>query len=291
MLQALYCHRMCRPRLTLHRLGGLIAAMLQGTVFASLRRAERVWAVASIHGELDRLRRLHADLAPRLEPDDRVVYLGNALGLGRDVRGTIDEIMSFRRLVLSRRNALVFDVALLRGAQEEMWQKLLQLQFAVNPGEVLDWMLNQGVGATLEAYGSSADEARNAARQGTMAITRWTSKLRDEFQASGHQTWLSALKHAAVTRDGALLFVSRGLRPNLPLDAQEDAFWWGGGTFDTITEPYGGFRKIVRGFDPQHRGVLQGAFTISLDGGCGSGGPLLAGCVRRDGTLDDVLEA
>jgi hypothetical protein len=39
--------------------------MTDGTVFASLRRAERVRAVASIHGEADRLKRLHADLARR----------------------------------------------------------------------------------------------------------------------------------------------------------------------------------------------------------------------------------
>ena len=130
-----------------------------------------------------------------------------------------------------------------------------------------------------------------AARQGAMAITRWTTKLRGEFQASGHQAWLSALKHAAVTRDGALLFVSRGLRPDLPLDAQDDAFWWGGGTFDAIAKPYGGFRRIVRGFDPKHRGVVEGPFTLSLDGGCGSGGKLLAGCVTCDGTLNELVEA
>ena len=265
--------------------------MTDGSVFASLRRAERVWAIASIHGEAKRLRRLHAEIAGRLAPTDRIVYLGNVLGHGPDVRATLDEVLSFRRLALSRPNSLVFDVALLRGAQEEIWQKLLQLQFAVNAGEVLEWMLEQGVGSTLDAYGSSADDARNAARQGPMALTRWTSRLRSEFQASGHQAWLSALKHAAFTREGYLLFVNRGLRPDRPLDAQADVFWWGGGGFDTINEPYGDFRKVIRGYDPEHRGIQVNEFTISLDGGCGFGGPLLAGCVACDGTLDEVLEA
>ena len=265
--------------------------MTDGSVFAPLRRAERVWAIASIHGEAKRLRRLHADLARRIGPGDRVVYLGNVLGRGAEVRAALDEVLTFRRLVLSRPNALVFDVALLRGAQEEMWQKLLQLQFAVNPREVLDWMLQQGVGATLAAFGSSPDEARGVARRGPMALTRWTSRLRAEFQSSGHQAWLSDLKHAAFTRGKELLFVSRGLRPDRPLDAQADAFWWGGGGFDAIAAPYGDFRKIVRGYDPMHRGVQVSEFTISLDGGCGFGGPLLAGCVACDGTLDEVLEA
>jgi serine/threonine protein phosphatase 1 len=262
----------------------------QGTVFSSLRKAERVWAVASIHGEAHRLRRLHSALREKLKPGDRVVYSGNAMGHGPEIGAVIDEIMAFRRYVLAQHNALVFDVAILRGAQEEMWQKTLQLQFAVNPSEVLDWMLDQGVGATLEAYGSDADEARTAARTGTMAITRWTSNLRSAFQASGHQGWLSALKHAALTRENTLLFVSRGLRPDLPLDAQDDVFWWGSGGFDGISEPYRTFSKVVRGFDPQHRGVQTGDHTITLDAGCGFGGPLLAGCITADGGLDDMVE-
>ncbi|MBT5456790.1 MAG: hypothetical protein HOK82_09305, partial [Rhodospirillaceae bacterium] len=113
--------------------------MADGTMFASLRKAERIWAVASIHGEAGRLRKLHTDLARRIGPNDRLVYLGNVLGHGPAVRETVDSVLSFRRLMLARPNALVHDVALLRGAQEEMWQKLLQLQFAVNPSEVLDW--------------------------------------------------------------------------------------------------------------------------------------------------------
>ena len=265
--------------------------MADGTMFASLRKAERVWAVASIHGEANRLRKLHADLARRIGPRDRLVYLGNVLGRGPAVRETVDSVLSFRRLILARPNALVHDVALLRGAQEEMWQKLLQLQLAMNPAEVLDWMLEQGVGATLEAYGSSAEEASRAIRQGALAITHWTTRLRRDFQATGHQAWLSALKRAAYTREGDLLFVNRGVRTDRPLDAQADAFWWGTGAFDDIDVDYGGFRRIIRGFDPRHRGIVTGDFTISLDGGSGFGGPLLAGCIDRDGTLAEVIEA
>lgn len=265
--------------------------MTDGTVFASLRRAKRVWAVASIHGEADRLRRLHKDLASRVGPDDRVVYLGNVLGHGPAVREAVDAMLTFRRLILARPNALVHDVAILRGAQEEMWQKLMQLQFAVNPSEVLGWMLEQGVGATLKAYGSSTEEATRAVRQGALAITHWTTKLRRDFQATGHQAWLSHLKHAAYTREGDLLFVNSGIRPDRPLDAQSDAFWWNASDFDAIDRPYGGFRRVVRGFDRRHRGVVTTDFTITLDGGCGLGGPLLAGCIERDGTLAEVLEA
>ena len=39
--------------------------------------------------------------------------------------------------------------AYLRGSQEEMWHKVLQLQFAADPRGVLAWMLEQGLGTTL----------------------------------------------------------------------------------------------------------------------------------------------
>ena len=38
------------------------------------------------------------------------------------------------------------DIVYLRGQQEEMWHRMLQIQFAPNPKEVLPWMLQQGVG-------------------------------------------------------------------------------------------------------------------------------------------------
>lgn len=261
-------------------------------VFATLRRTRRVWAVASIHGEAERARRLHAEIASRVRPGDRLVYLGNIMGVGQGVRAAIDAALQFRRAFLAGRGAFAHDVAFLRGAQEEMWQRLMQLQFSVNPTEVLEWMLDHGLGPTVEAYGGSAQEAFRAARQGPVAITRWTSGLRATFQATpGHQEWLSALRRAALTDDNRLLFVNRGIAFDRPLDAQSDAFWWGGRGFDTAVEPFGGFDKVVRGFDPDHRGVVTAEHTISLDAGCGFGGKLLAGCVTAQGGLAEIVEA
>ena len=120
--------------------------------FAVLR-VPRVWAVAAIHGEAEQLAAAARALEPRIVAGDRLVYLGNYLGRGPDVRGTVDELLAFRRELIARPGMFAADVAYLRGSQEEMWQKLLQLQFAPNPREVLAWMLEQGVGATLAAYG------------------------------------------------------------------------------------------------------------------------------------------
>ena len=65
----------------------------------------------------------------------------------------------------------------LRGAQEEMFSKLLQLQIAPNPIEIIEWMFEHGVDKTLESYGYLKDETRNIASSGTVSISRWTSKL------------------------------------------------------------------------------------------------------------------
>ena len=109
---------------------------LSSTAIARLRRAARVWAVASAHGEAGRLARLHEALAVRLEPDDRIVYLGNLLGHGPDPKGTLDEAIRFRRAVIARPGGFVGDVVFLRGRQEEMWQKLLTLQLEIGRAHV-----------------------------------------------------------------------------------------------------------------------------------------------------------
>ena len=80
------------------------------------------------------------------------------------------------------------------------------------------------------------------------------------------------------------------LDPARPLEAQSDSFWWSGGAFHSIAEPYGDFRRILRGFDPSHAGFAVTDYTATLDGGCGFGGTLIAACVTPDGALVDKIE-
>ncbi len=274
--------------------------------FARLRGARRVWAVSSIHGEARRLEALHQALGPRLLHGDRIVYLGNMVGRGIGVRDTLDELLLFRREVLALPLSFACNVAYLRGSQEEMWQKLLQLQFASDPRGVFEWMLDQGLGATLEAYGFYAEDGLHQAGAGPMQLTRWTSQLRQAIQARpGHYELFGALRRAAYTvdpgdeddeqaaapRDRGLLFVNAGLDPARPLETQKDSFWWVTAGFGDIQAPYSGFNRVIRGFSPDRPGLELTDFTATLDGGCGFGGPLIAGCFRRDGELVDRLEA
>jgi serine/threonine protein phosphatase 1 len=258
--------------------------------FALLRRAQRVWAIAAIHGEAPRLAALHAALEARFAPGDRIVYLGNYFGYGAHIIGTLDELLRFRRAILARPLMFAFDLVYLRGGQEEMWQKLLQLQFAVNPRQVFDWILEQGADATIRAYGGDPARGRLAMAEGPVAIGRWTGELRQRMAARpGHQALMSTLRRAARTDDGRLLFVHAGLDPARSLDEQGDRLWWGHAGWANITTSYAGFSRVIRGYG---RGAQDdpSEYALTIDGGCGFGGPLIAACLAPDGELLEHID-
>jgi hypothetical protein len=235
---------------------------------------------------------LHDAISDGFLEGDRVVYLGNYIGYGDSVLATLDELLDFRRRVLGRRHGCACDVAFLRGAQEEMWQKLLQLQFAPNPGEVLEWMVQAGMGATVRAYGGDLRQGFAATRDGPSTITRWTGALRRAMNAvPGHTMLFSALRHAAFTGEPGLLFVHAAIDPSRPLAAQGDAFWWGHDDILNLNTSFAGFRRVIRGVDREQRGFVEREFAVSLDGGNGRPGRLLAACFSADGEVVSLVEA
>jgi serine/threonine protein phosphatase 1 len=262
------------------------------TKFARFNRARRIWAVASIHGEAALLRRLHDQIARRFADGDAIVYLGNYLGRGSAVAATIDELLDFRRRVLARPGGSACQIVFLRGAHEEMWQKLLQLQFAANPGEVLAWMVREGVEATVQAYGGELRYGFAATRDGPKTITRWTTTLRNAMNAApGHTVLLASLRHAVSSEGDRLLFVHAGVDASRSLAGQLDVLWWGGRDILELTAPFDGFGRVVCGFDRQMRGLVEGEFAVSLDAGAGRGGPLLAAAFAAAGAVLEVLQA
>jgi len=261
-------------------------------IYAVLDGVVRVWAVAAINGDRQQLAQLHDQLGRELRQGDRIVYLGNYLGHGADPAGVVDELLEFRRFALTLPGAEPWDIVYLRGVQEEMWQKLLQLQFAAEPRKVLEWMLQQGVEATLTAYGGRAELARARAGEGVLSITRWTNQLRNAMhERHGHDELMASLRRYAATEDQRLLFVHAGIDPARPLSQQGDTFWWGDAYFDTIVEPYESFVRIVRGYDRGHRGRVETPVTLSLDAGSGLGGELQAVCLSPDGKAMQWLAA
>ncbi len=270
---------------------GTATVVMSNRRIASLSRAERIWAVAAVHGEVEQLVCLHDAIWPRLEHGDRIVYLGNLIGWGKAIPATLDELLDFRRAVMARDGGFACDLTYLRGSQEVMWHKLLQLQFTPDPSGALSWMLQRGVAATLESYGCDKDEGLRAARGGTVALTRWTGQVRQAMKRhAGHEELLGRLHSAADTGSGGVLFLNAGLDPKIPVDRQGDLFWWHGVGFSQLDRPYAGYRRVVRGFDPRRRGGEELPHKITLDSGAGFGGPLTAACITPDGDVVERLE-
>lgn len=263
---------------------------VEGEPFAKLTAVRRVWAIGAVHGDALRLHEIHRQIAEQFALGDRVVYLGNLLGRGDDILAALDEALRFRRVML-RPGMEPEDFVYLRGSQEEMWNKLLQIQFAPNPREVFEWMMQQGVDATLRAYGGRPEEARPLLGEGAIAITRWTNALRSSMQRrAGHDDLLSSVKRAAYTENRRVLFVHAGVDPNRPLSQQGDALWWGSGYFGSIDAAYGNTQMIVRGYDRNQGGLAMTKWTATVDGGCGFDGRLAAACFLPDGSATEWIE-
>ena len=260
--------------------------------FGVLVERPRIWAVASIHAEVRRLEAIHDTIERRMLPRDGIVYLGNLIGRGENAKETIGELLAFRRGFISRSGSFSSDLVYLRGSQEEMWQKLLELQLAPDPVHVFEWMLDHGLGATLSAYGFLARDGIAATRGGPLAITRWTRAIRAVVnEMPGHASLLSALRRAAYTNDNKLIFVNAGIAPLRPLDEQRDSFWWDMQGFQAVKAPFGDFGRVVRGYDDRHSGLIETPFTVSLDHGTGFGGKLIAACFAQDGSIVESFEA
>ena len=136
----------------------------------------RTWAMGRLAGDDATLERFSDILMDRWRGGDRLVVLGNMLGEAGSPTRTLDRLLWLRRKLLAKPGAEAEDFVFLRGALEEMWHRVLQLQFAMSPLDVLDWMLARGLAATIEAYGHSVAEGRAASRNGPLAIARWSSR-------------------------------------------------------------------------------------------------------------------
>ena len=260
--------------------------------FGVIERPARVWLVSSIHGEHARLVAIHDAIANEYQRGDRIVYLGNYFGFGDKISETVDELLSFRRYLMARHLQMPQDIQFLRGAQEEMWDRMLQLHFSRSPQSVLEWMLERGLDKTLEAYGSSADEARGYAKQRPSDIAHYTVALRSEMRnRPGHYSLMLALKRAVLTSDERFLFVHAGVDPQMGLEEQKDDFWWGHPEFNQLQTPYEGYNRVIAGWHPNHIGVSLSKYVGYVDGGCGFGGPLLTACMESDGSISQAFEA
>jgi hypothetical protein len=263
--------------------------------FAELGSPRRIWAVAAIHGDVDRLATFHDHLATRFSVRDRLVYLGNYLGVeSRHNAEMMDEILAFRSALLAKPGVEPSDIVFLRGPAEEAWQRLLRLQFAPLPHQTLEKLLASGVEAYLRLYGVSVSDTRSIARAGSLAITRWTNQLRAlQRNAPGHEKLMFTMRRAAYTQTDneqkRSLFVPASFDPTRSLDDQGESLWWTASPFKVTGRAQASYNRIVRGFDSVNSGADLDDLAVTLDGGCGRGGPLVCGCFSPSGKLTELV--
>ena len=226
--------------------------------FVEFKNTNRIWAVGSIHSNINSFNLIKDHIVNNFKENDKLIFLGNIIGLGNRAAETISNVLSLRFNLMAKYQLNNEDIVFLRGAQEEMFHKLLQLQTAPNPQEIIEWIFTRGVDKTLESYKFNPKEIKKIASQGTMQISKWTSKLNlATISKAGHKEYFSNLKHAAFSESKKILFVNRGVDVTRPLSAQNDCFWWGYQNFSLINKPYNSFQRIVRGYQSEHKDDLN----------------------------------
>ncbi len=252
--------------------------------FKELENCERIWAIGSIHGNIISLKKIHEIIKDNFKKNDEIVYLGNVIGVGGNSVEVIGEILKFRLYLMAKYQLDNNNFVFLRGAQEEMWSKLLNLHISPNPKEVLSWMIDHGVDKTLTSYNIDHKEILKSCELGSIILSKLITKIKKEIEMhSGHNEYYSNLLHAAYTSSKKILFVNRGVDISRPLSAQNDCFWWGYQGLSNISNPYGTFTKIVRGYDPRKIGPQHNNIVCSLYIGSGFGEGIVMGLFNNYG--------
>ena len=155
--------------------------------FVELKKSSKIWAIGSIHSNLKSFNSIKKFILNNFEENNKLIFLGNIIGLGNYSKETLSSVIDLRFKLMSKFKLKPDSIVFLRGAQEEMFSKLLQLQLAPNPTEIVEWMFDHGVNNTTKSYGFSDDEVKNIASSGTINISKWTSNLNKVIQKNpGH---------------------------------------------------------------------------------------------------------
>ena len=269
--------------------------MEKKTNFIEISKSKKIWAIGSIHSRYTAFESIKKYLLEKFEKDDSLVFLGNIIGLGNESKKTLSSVLDLRNNLMSKFCLGPEKIIFLRGAQEEMFLKLLQLQTAPNPLDIVKWMFEHGVDSSIKSYGFNSEELFQVSTQGTIPISKWTSRLHSSLQEQpGHNQYFINLKHAAYTTSKKILFLNRGVDTSRPLSAQNDCFWWGYQNFSNLNQPYGTFIRIVRGYKSSNNKEITDInkkIVCSLFNQPLNNPKILAGIFDDSGKILDLFES
>jgi serine/threonine protein phosphatase 1 len=171
---------------------------------------ERVYAVGDIHGRSDLLEdligRIDADDAARPRSDTTIIFLGDLVDRGPDSKGVVACLLALRRERGER-------VRFLRGNHEEVF-----LRAAAGEPRLTRYLVRIGGRPTLHSYGVTDEEYETLQYEALAA--RFAALVPEE-----HRVFLGSFEDMIAVGD--YLFVHAGLRPGVPIEAQdpEDLYW------------------------------------------------------------------
>jgi serine/threonine protein phosphatase 1 len=107
----------------------------------------------------------------------------------------------------------------------------------------------------------------------------------------GHEALICSMRRAAYTQMGPeqMLFVPSGFDSSRPLEDQGEALWWTSAPFRISGRAQNDYSRIVRGFDSVNSGTCLDEEAVTLDGGCGRGGPLICAGFTPTGKLTELV--
>jgi len=223
---------------------------------ADLPPGLRIYAVGDVHGCATRLRDLHsqiaADLAARPIAQARLIHLGDYIDRGPDSAEVIGLLAAGPPI----RNLGTIN---LTGNHEQMMLTALATQDA---DDIDLWLANGGVDS-LESWNISPDSPPD----------NWPNTI-----ARGHLAWMRELP--LTHQAGGYLFVHAGIRPGVPLEAQDrhDLLW--------IREPFLTSDDdlgivVIHGHTPVPAPLMR-LNRIDIDTGAYLGGELTCAVLEAD---------
>ena len=225
---------------------------------ASVPAGTRVYAIGDIHGQLDQLLDLEAQIAADAASSDAerrvLIYLGDYVDRGSASAGVIEHMIAAP--------PQGFERGTLKGNHEA-----LLLEFLIDPDAGTNWVINGG-DAALASYGIDVEDDVPGDEDRLLSLhRRFTAAL-----PPAHRAFLEGL--ATSHAEGDYFFAHAGIRPGVPLEAQDpvDLIW--------IRYPFlqskADFGKVVvHGHTPDSEPVER-SNRIGIDTGAVYGGRLTA---------------
>ena len=253
---------------------------------------ERVWAIGAVNGKAELFQSICSQIIEKSNLNDRLVFTGNLIGRNNnkinESKKVIDIALKLRAIFMTNSSFDIRDIVFLRGCYEELLDKSRELHMSPNPLELVDWMYSRGLDEILESYNISSSLLHHAAREGAAALSRASVEINLAIDNNpGHINYMSSLKRLAYNDENTILFVSAGLAKNKSLEEQGDELWWGGG-FANLDQPYNDLSRLVRGYDPERKGLASGKIGVTLDGGEDQ---VFAALFDKEGVLLETIQS